>query len=453
MGAILISLGGGGGVSSDELTATSAHVLEGHSYVGKDTNDESGIGSMLNMSNHPTAYLTTTDPRRIHSNNNGTEDCWAVANSDGVARVLIAVPTNGYYDTNDIIAVPMARMASLLGIEAGKMLNTETILGVTGTIQTKSARADMEAKIAGWYQDMLIIQGPNGYHPSNNSNGYYDIMLPGATAAASLGITGDKIVKGKSIGPVAGTLAVTSAINFKATALSTTSIRISWTNPSTGPWEGVFIQMSTSGNPGVSGGTRKYTGRGTNGTAGGASNYVDITGLDPATTYYFTCTSYATGLGNGSSYNVSAKTTGMLIYWYGNNVAGIKGKYNNTSAFEEKGGYAYSYNNLGATYTFSIGSLNVSAYTKLKVRLRFTSWAGKYGSYFGMDLLQYNGTSYRDTSKLLSDTATVLTEYTLDISGVSSIPGFTIGQHYWNDNEQGWYMSGEPYYLYAMWCE
>ena len=134
MGSVLISLGGGGGVSSDELIATSAHVLEGHSYVGKDTNDEGGIGSMLNMSSHPTAYLTTTDPRRIHSNNNGTEDCWAVTNSDGVSRVSIAVPMNGYYDTSDIIAVPMARMASLLGVEASKMLTTETILGVQGTI-------------------------------------------------------------------------------------------------------------------------------------------------------------------------------------------------------------------------------------------------------------------------------------------------------------------------------
>lgn len=117
-------------------------------------------------------------------------------------------------------------------------------------------------------------------------------------------------VKGSKL---TGTMAVTSAINFNATALSTTSIRISWTNPSKGPWEGVEIRMSTSGNPGVSGGTQKYKGRGNSATAGG-SNYVDITGLNVGTTYYFTCTSYATGLGNGASYNVSAKTSGIVLW-------------------------------------------------------------------------------------------------------------------------------------------
>lgn len=46
MGNIYISLGGGGTVSSDEVTAASSHVLKGKTYVGTDTNDEIGIGSM-----------------------------------------------------------------------------------------------------------------------------------------------------------------------------------------------------------------------------------------------------------------------------------------------------------------------------------------------------------------------------------------------------------------------
>lgn len=114
-----------------------------------------------------------------------------------------------------------------------------------------------------------------------------------------------------------GSLAVTSAINFSAATLSGSSIRITWTNPSKGAWSGVKIRYSTSSYPGVSGGTLVYTGTGSS-TAAGGSSYVDIAGLNVSTTYYFTCYSYATGLGDSSSsYNCSAKTGGLVLYNYG----------------------------------------------------------------------------------------------------------------------------------------
>lgn len=49
MGKIHMSGAGGGGVSSDELTATAACVLDGESYAGADTDDEVGIGTMPNI--------------------------------------------------------------------------------------------------------------------------------------------------------------------------------------------------------------------------------------------------------------------------------------------------------------------------------------------------------------------------------------------------------------------
>lgn len=48
MADCIIIMNGGGGVSSDELTAQKAHVLNGYTYVGNDTNDESGTGTMVN---------------------------------------------------------------------------------------------------------------------------------------------------------------------------------------------------------------------------------------------------------------------------------------------------------------------------------------------------------------------------------------------------------------------
>ena len=48
MGNIYIVLGGGGGISSDEANAVSSHVLAGKTYLGADTNDDIGIGTMPN---------------------------------------------------------------------------------------------------------------------------------------------------------------------------------------------------------------------------------------------------------------------------------------------------------------------------------------------------------------------------------------------------------------------
>ena len=113
-----------------------------------------------------------------------------------------------------------------------------------------------------------------------------------------------------------GTMETQSAISFSAAARSHNTIRISWKNPAKGPWQGIIVRMSTSGTPGTSGGSEVYRGAGNNPNQAGGDNYVDIAGLSPSITYYFTCTSYVTGLSNGTSANVQAitkpKTVEML---------------------------------------------------------------------------------------------------------------------------------------------
>ena len=49
MGKIYTSGSGGGGVGSDEVTAKAGEVLSGRTYVGSDTNDEIGTGTMPNQ--------------------------------------------------------------------------------------------------------------------------------------------------------------------------------------------------------------------------------------------------------------------------------------------------------------------------------------------------------------------------------------------------------------------
>lgn len=48
MADCIIAGSGGGGVSSDELTARTAHVLAGKKFVGEDTDDDVGVGTMPN---------------------------------------------------------------------------------------------------------------------------------------------------------------------------------------------------------------------------------------------------------------------------------------------------------------------------------------------------------------------------------------------------------------------
>lgn len=256
---------------------------------------------------------------------------------------------------------------------------------------------------------------PVGYH---NGNGIISVR---SLAEETVGnATANKITSGGTGWvngiQITGTMTVQSASGFSATALSSSSIRISWKNPSTGPWSGVKIRYSTSGYPGVSGGTLAYTGAGSNSSAGGTS-YYDITGLAIGTTYYFTCISYCTGLGDGTSYNCSATTKGFLLYNYGTLASGARLSTSVTTAgtnsFSYKGGYWLSYDN-----TFNLG-----AYSTLNFLLTVTYMTQSYMNFRirgnGDKVLAYK--SYNSGSIYKKGEVTCTISYSLSFSGPFSI--------------------------------
>ena len=373
--AFLLKSGGSGG-GSDDCTATTASVLEGHTAIVNGSDDEPIEGTMPNLVERSNVTVSDTNQTHVVLGN----DIQFSTNSDGVKRAMIDHETGGYLEPTGLIGVDAEKLgnANTNNVLSGTTFSSKDGVNIAGTMLNNDAKTS-------WLDCGESYTIPAGYHngsgkvtatslsaqtaanavagdilknktswsngskitgtiPSKGAATYYVTTsdqsissgqyLSGVQTIKKLtqtNLTGANILKGKTISihngntnvwSVAGTLAVSSAISFSAAALSATSIRIKWTNPTKGPWEGVVIRQSTSGYPGTGGGTQVYKGRGNSATAGG-SNYVDIIGLTPETTYYFTCYSYATGLSNGNSYNVSAKTSGKLLYSYGNNPAGF----------------------------------------------------------------------------------------------------------------------------------
>lgn len=111
--------------------------------------------------------------------------------------------------------------------------------------------------------------------------------------------TANDVLKGKIAGvkgsdePVTGTMEVQSVLSFSVAPTSATQITCTWKNPAKGPFSGVIIIGKTGSYPtSITDGTRYYKGSGNNTNANGSSTQV-ISGLSPATKYYFRTFSYA----------------------------------------------------------------------------------------------------------------------------------------------------------------
>lgn len=237
--------------------------------------------------------------------------------TSGKSRISMC-PPKGYYpgDGSSYVNRPASDfgLASKADVLSGKTFTSTDGVCVSGTMLNCGTN-----QYGGFGEggDYYAINGlPEGYYCSSGNSWAPEARCLKTTVRNYLGVKAEYIRSGKSIAGISGTLSYTSAINFSAAAISDEKIRISWNNPSKGPWTGIFIQISTSGYPGTGGGTRAYTGSGWgNSSTSGAWNYVDISGLSSQTTYYFTCTSYSHytigTISNddwGTSYNVSATT-------------------------------------------------------------------------------------------------------------------------------------------------
>ena len=117
MAVCLINKSGGGGISSDDVTAKREHVLQGFTALTSDSNDEPAQGTIPNKGNGTNAL--------------------ELVNAAGESKVYARMD-EGYYSKNGqwkpAIAMPYAVLAQSIGINASKMLDDYTVVGIRGTI-------------------------------------------------------------------------------------------------------------------------------------------------------------------------------------------------------------------------------------------------------------------------------------------------------------------------------
>lgn len=148
MADAILMAGGTGGVTSDDVTAGKAHVLQGYKTVTTDSNDE---------------VVEGTIPKR------GTWSTAAeVVNVLGESTVHVRFE-EGYYNKDGqykpTAKIPYAVLSNVLGIDANKMLDSLTVAGVRGTIPIRGYR--------GPNCEHMFMYQPDGGYVVRIEPGYY----------------------------------------------------------------------------------------------------------------------------------------------------------------------------------------------------------------------------------------------------------------------------------------
>lgn len=135
-----INFNGGGGLSNTKLalaTADTGDVISGKKFYSGDKTLKTGeILPRNTVGQNGTVGISQYFPEvavsKANSNNTQTNN-----NLDGVSRLCLQPPA-GFYDGNSYVGETFAKVASAIGLTAGKLCVGNTVLGVNGTGVTKA---------------------------------------------------------------------------------------------------------------------------------------------------------------------------------------------------------------------------------------------------------------------------------------------------------------------------
>ena len=181
MADAILMAGGTGGVSSDDVTAGKAQVLQGYKTVTTDSDDEVVDGEIVNRGN-----IVDTS---------GFEN--AYWDSKYLARM-----EQGFYSQNGQwkprVAIPYAVMASVAGVDANKMLDSLTIAGVRGTVHTYGAWNTASEVVNATWENKVHVRFEEGYYPKDG-NYKPAAIVPYDVLANAIGIDASKMLSALNV--------------------------------------------------------------------------------------------------------------------------------------------------------------------------------------------------------------------------------------------------------------
>nr|DAS46213.1 MAG TPA: hypothetical protein [Caudoviricetes sp.] len=181
MAQAILLRGGAGGVSSDDVTAGKAQVLQGYKTVTNDSDDEVVEGTIPNRGN----IVDTVSFENAH---------WE---SKFVARM-----EEGYYSQagqwKPCVAIPYEVLASVAGIDAGKMLDTLTVAGVRGTVHTYGAWNNASEVVNATWENKVHVRFEEGCY-SKDGNYKPTAIVPYDTLANTIGLDASKMLNSLNI--------------------------------------------------------------------------------------------------------------------------------------------------------------------------------------------------------------------------------------------------------------
>ena len=162
MADAILMAGGTGGVSSDDVTAGKAQVLQGYKTVTTDSNDEVVEGTIPKRGTWSTAS--------------------EVVNASGESTVHVRFE-EGYYNKDGqykpTAKIPYAVLSNVLGIDANKMLDSLTVAGVRGTIPIRGYRGPNCTEIFMYQADGgYVVRIEEGYYHKSGQWKPYVVVPP-----------------------------------------------------------------------------------------------------------------------------------------------------------------------------------------------------------------------------------------------------------------------------------
>ena len=205
----------GGGITSDDVTASKAQVLQGYRTITSDSDDEPVQGTMVNRGNG----MDTVE---------FVDAYWE---SKFVARM-----EQGFYaqvgQWKPYVGIPYSVLANGIHIDANKMLDSLTIAGVRGTIHTYGAWNNASEVVNATWENKVHVRFEEGYYPKDG-NYKPTAIVTYDTLANAIGLDASKMLNSLSVLGKQGQIKTVDTAESNYRTNKSTNFGVdNWTNPS-----------------------------------------------------------------------------------------------------------------------------------------------------------------------------------------------------------------------------